>query len=607
MMHFVRPVGVAMAMVAIATLALPSGAADFSSLGSRRLDPVAASDCASVAANPRLRDTRTEGAAALYLLKTGGDPSAAEALLEREYAAQNMDRSSPTYGAVVNPATPQDPNDTVFAAQAWAPILLRYHHGLSDANLAALRDHAAAALVFFQYHPVRVDYTNIHLLTTAEEIVFADIFGDSTAMRRGMAGMTGWLAAVRQTGIREFESPTYATVNLDALYEGEMYASQPSQRALFAEGLDYIWRELAANLFVPKMRIAGAQSRSYDPLHGADEPMNVKLNYAGFDAPIRDAGQLRCLDMFSLLQDDSSYALPADARAFATQTPRIVEQRWSADPQATKYTYVTSDYAIGSANEDYDPTDRVAAIDFAGGAATLPSVRLIGDVTGYWFGPTPTVQRDGGRTWNHAPTRPSIVQRRNVMLILSDMDGGVPDEGAPLSVGVVIPALADGVEIGGVPLDASHPFDKRVGDRETVTVRVGSSVAAARIAYADHAASTDASIHLAATQASLAKGVARLSATLANATPSGSRDLRSIVLMGVDSGNDAAKIGSQIERARVEQSQNGSLWTVTARIGDHVLSSTYDLTAHKSVRRTIDGAVVSVTNPLSVDGQPVSP
>jgi len=590
-----------------ATLALPSVAADFSSLGSRRLDPVAGTACTSIAPNPRLRDTRIEGAAALYLLKTGGDPAVAETLLEREYAAQDMDRSSTRYGAVVNPATPTDPNDTVFAAQAWAPILLRYHTGLSNANLATLREHVAAALVYFQSHPVSVDYTNIHLLTAAEEIVFADIFGDATAMRRGVAGMTQWLAAVKQNGIREFESPTYATVNLDALYEGEMYASQPAQRALFAHGLDYIWRELAANLFVPKMRIAGAQSRSYDPLHGADEPMNVKLNYAGFDAPIRDAGQLRCLDMFSLLQDDSSYTIPADARPIADQSPRIVEQRWSADPQATKYTFVTSDYAIGSSNEDYDPTDRVAAIDVAGGAPTLPSIRLIGDVTGYWYGPTPTMQRDGGRTWNHAPTRPSIVQRRNLMLILTDMDGGVADEGAPLRLGVIIPALPSGIEIGRTSIDAAKPFDKIGETRDAVTVRVGTTIAAARIAYAERAPGTTSSIRLGATQASIAKGVARLSVTLANSTPVAARDLRGIVLLGVDSGADAATIGSRIEHADIAQSQSGSLWTVTARVGDHTLSSTYDISTHKSVHRSVDGATVDVTDPLSVDGRAISP
>ena len=488
-----------------------SDAAQFTSLGSRRLDPIAGSACTSAAANPTAqRDTRTEGAAALYLLQTGGDAATAEQLLEREFAAQNMDRSSPRYGAVVNPATPTDPNDTVFAAQAWAPIILRYHARLSPSALAALRDHAAAALVYFQYHPVSVAYTNIHLLTSAEEVVFAGIFGDATAARRGVAGMTQWIAAVRQDGIHEFESPTYATVNMDALYEGEMYAAQPSERALFAQALTYVWREVSANLFVPKLRIAGAQSRSYDPLHGADDPMNVKLTYAGFDAPIRDPSRLQCLDIFSLLQDDSTYEFPPDARTLANTTPRVVEQRWAADPSATKYTYVTSDYAIGSSNEDYDQTDRVAAIDFAGGSATLPTMRLIGDDTGYWFGPTPTVQRDGGRTWNHALTRPSIVQRENVMLILTDLDGGVADEGAPLSVGVIVPALASGIAIGNRAVDASQPFERRVEPNETVTVHVGGSVAAARIAFAQHAPGTDESVRLAATSASIAKGVARL-------------------------------------------------------------------------------------------------
>jgi hypothetical protein len=605
--RWLRPVAVLTLFAIAEALGSSAYAAGQDSLGARRLDPVVGPSCTANAASSATRDTRTEGAAALYLLRTNGDTGLAEQLLQREFAAQNMDRSSPKFGAVVNPATPTDPNDTVFAAQAWGPILLQYRDRLSPSTLAMLRDHAAAALVYLQYHPVSVDYTNIHLLTASEEVIFAGIFGDATAARRGMAGLTQWLTAVRANGIHEFESPTYATVNMDALYEGASYAADPGQRALFARALDYVWRELAANLFLPKMRIAGAQSRSYDPLHGADEPMNVKLNFAGYDAPIRDASQLRCLDMYSFLQDDSSYAMPADARTLSSYVPRVVEQRWAADPNATKYTYITADYAIGSSNEDYDGSDRVASIDFAGGAPTLPSMRLIGDVTGYWFGPTPKVQRDGGRVWNHAPTRPSIVQRENIMLILTDMDAGVPDEGAPLSVGVIVPALANGVAIGDVAVDASQPFEKTISANDVVTVRVGSSTAATRIAYAEHAPGTPAAIRLGANAASIAKGVARVYATLSTSTPVASRDLRGIVLMGVDSGAGAATIGERLRHATIDQSTNGSLWTVTARVDGHELSSTYDMTTHKSVRRSIDGAPVVVPNPLAVNGQTITP
>jgi hypothetical protein len=173
------------AILALAAISSAYGrsayAAEQGSLGSRRLDPVVGPSCMADAANSATRDTRAEGAAALYLLRTNGDAGLAEQLLEREFAAQNMDRSSPRFGAVVNPATPNDPNDTVFAAQAWAPILLQYHDRLPPSTLAMLRDHAAAALVYFQYHPVSVDYTNIHLLTASEEVIFAGIFGDATA------------------------------------------------------------------------------------------------------------------------------------------------------------------------------------------------------------------------------------------------------------------------------------------------------------------------------------------------------------------------------------------------------------------------------------------
>ena len=77
--------------------------------------------------------------------------------------------------------------------------------------------------------------------------------------------------------------------------------------------------------------------------------------------------------------------------------------------------------------------------------------------------------------------------------------------------------------------------------------------------------------------------------------------------MGVDSGSGAATIGERLQRATIEQSTNGSLWTVTAHVDGHELSSTYDLSTHKSVRRTVDGAPVVVPNPLIVNGQTIAP
>jgi hypothetical protein len=114
-------------------------------------------------------------------------------------------------------------------------------------------------------------------------------------------------------------------------------------------------------------------------------------------------------------------------------------------------------------------------------------------------------------------------------------------------------------------------------------------------------------LHFEATTQSLAKGVVRLFATQSNHTPVAERNLRGIVLLGVDSGDGGATIGPRIASAQIDEHTSGSIWTVTAHVGQHKLSVEYDLVAHKSIRRTIDGQAVSVTSPLNINGRPIVP
>ena len=571
---------------------------------SRRLDTYVAKDCSSAESDG---DTRALGAAAIYQLAFHDDADAAERLLAKQARGQILDQSSPRYGAIVDPRNPTDPNDTVFGAQPWAPILLRYANRLSPGALRALRQHASAALAYFQKHPVSVSYTNIHLLTSSEEVLLGDVFSDATAQRRGMAGLTQWIAAVRKDGIHEFESPTYFTVDIDALHEGAIFATDAEQRAQFAKALDYLWKEIAANLFVPKARIVGGESRSYDMLYGSDAPMEVKLRYAGFDAEVHDPAGLRCLDTFSVLQDAGSYAVSDGIRALASHAPRVVEQRWADDPAATKYGYVTDAYAIGSSNEDYNQTDRIASIDFAARDRRLVPIRVLADKTGFWYGPTRGTQRDGEARWNHVLTRPATVQFKNWLVVLTDLDGGAPADGGPLTLDLLLPAANDGISVSGKSATIDAATSRRLATGDVVAVKEGSSIAVARIARADASSGGAAPLSLDTTDAAAAVGALRISADEAPTLPSAARDLRSIVLLGVDSGTNAATIAATFANARVTSSDAGTLWNVDVAIGSHRLDVTYDLATHKSVRRSIDGVPVVVSHPFSIDGSPIEP
>ncbi len=592
-------------IVIMTVVAIATGFTDRVALGqvqlarseaSQRLDDYVGAGCRD-AATP---DTRTQGAAALYHIAYDHDYAAAASSLQREMAAQDLDPSSQAYGGVINPATPSDANDTVFAAQAWGPILLRYSDVLPKATVGALRSHAAAALLYFQHHPTSVDYTNITLLTASEDVLLGDALNDDDAQRRGLANLAQWVAAVRDNGIHEFESPTYFAVDIDALEEGATFGSQ-GQREPFAAALRYVWREIGANLFLPRGRIAGAQSRSYDVLYGSDAPIEMKLWYEAIGNGVHDSAALRCLDVYSVLHDGAT-SHHNDVMTEASAVPRIVEQRWSADAQATKYTYVTDGYAIGSSNEDYDQTDRVAQIDLRAGPARIVPIRMLADKTGYWFSPTPNTQSDGERRWDHVLTRPASVQFENLMLVINDIDGSAAADGGPLTLNILFPATGDGLLVGGVRVHPSteKPIAIRKGD--AVGIRVGDTTAAARIVYADRAATGDAPLSLETTEKALRAGVVRLEALQAPFLPSGKPDLRSVVLLAAQSGRAGRSIIDKLQQARVTSHDSDGVWHVQASLDGHSLEIDYDLTTHRSIHRECDGKAVFVRAPFSVNG-----
>jgi hypothetical protein len=189
---------------------------------------------------------------------------------------------------------------------------------------------------------------------------------------------------------------------------------------------------------------------------------------------------------------------------------------------------------------------------------------------------------------------------------MTDLDGAAPADGGPLSLDVIVPAKEDAIAVDGKPIALTPALDRNLGTSDVVTVQVGSTVAAVRIAYADFAPGGPQRAALSTDAPALAKGVARLVLEQASTTPSASRDLCAILLFGVDSGEAGTRIGKALAEATVVSQRSGNLWEVTAKVGNHTLTAAYDLTTHKSVQRAVDGRPVYVPFPLIVNGSGVA-
>jgi hypothetical protein len=107
-------------------------------------------------------------------------------------------------------------------------------------------------------------YTNIYLLDVHNRILGGELIGHDAVVTAGVERFRAWSKRTREVGApHEFNSPTYAAVQLNCLADIGSRARDADVRALAVEMEELVWRHIAAYWHAPTMQLGGPHSRAY--------------------------------------------------------------------------------------------------------------------------------------------------------------------------------------------------------------------------------------------------------------------------------------------------------------------------------------------------------
>lgn len=157
-----------------------------------------------------------------------------------------------------------DLNAVQFALEQLVPFVLDYGDRISvDLRaelLAAIRDGAAEIARL----NVAVWYTNITLLDILNTVLAGQALHDPALLARGRHRIDEWIAFTNRSGaVPEYNSPTYAAVDLAALAELAERTTDEIVRVKAQVMEERLWIHTALHYHHPTAQLAGPHSRAY--------------------------------------------------------------------------------------------------------------------------------------------------------------------------------------------------------------------------------------------------------------------------------------------------------------------------------------------------------
>jgi hypothetical protein len=562
----------------------------------------------SAAATTPQVDTRdlANGALATYL--TGGNPAQAENFLRMEFAQQNMDATSSSYGMVpwrLNDASINDDNAIEFGTEAIGPILLHYGSSISSSLRSFLIPHIQAAFVALKNHDVPVSYTNIFLMNTTNAILMAEAIGDATEAELGYAQLDQWIAYTKLNGVHEYDSPTYYEVDLTSLYMGYLYAAHAETRAEYKQILDLFWSDIAVNFFPGSQRLSGAHSRDYDFLFSTGD-----LDVCTYLEGLKSSESTSDLSVaMSYLAENgmnpNGYHPDASIMALAQIPTRIIRQTWNPAPNNDRYSYMTPDFVMGSATQNYDAQDKLVSIDLAS-PLNLPDITIVPDTFDAPYGIIKVVQSNGEDKQVHASLNPTIVQDHGSMLVLLDLDPNGQGSIGSFATNVILPSQAAEVTLDGKTVSTAAVFQTPAAVGSVVGLKAGNSAVAVRLFRADGAGGQQPNVVLKMDATGAKYNAARFVvyhySGAAETLPDKHVRVGLLLFVGaVSSDADFTALVDAAKQAPIQDDGGTTNWNVSATVGGTTLAAGRNLSKRTIMYRTVNGQAVTAEH-LSVNG-----
>jgi hypothetical protein len=391
---------------------------------------------------------------------------------------QDNKSTDSTYGVfrfhVDDSPNPQD-NSTEFALEPVGWMLARGM--VPAATLSTLSGQIRAGLDAMDAHETCTNYTNICLLQQGIRLSIGAAFAassDSTLAADGRSRIAkakselgSWGSTVKSGGIREFDSPTYGEIQLQALllaHQGAVLARDGGAQAMVDGALDYVWSDFAANVVPSRGALAPPYSRTYD--FGGGQGV---LGYGLWLEGLIPTQPLVTTDMqeaaWLTTTATNGYRPPSGALCWAAQPTRTVvsEFQQSGQTHLSRQVYVTADFSLGATTGDFPVGSNIDDDLLVGGSlVSTPTTPLLSVLPDWLDAPLGAVNAGNFNKVTHLELDPVSVQKDGAVLVLARIPAADPHYTSTsggsvslvnLTTNLIVPAMVDAVLVDGTKID----------------------------------------------------------------------------------------------------------------------------------------------------------
>jgi hypothetical protein len=297
------------------------------------------------------------------LRKSEGDSALAEEIISRALDLQELREDDPHYGNFRwfhEDEAVTDLNACQFIVEALVHLLLRAGDRLSDQAKESVFGAIKLALCEAERLDVHWTYTNIFLLDVQNSILGGTLLGDANIRSRGERRLREWAQRTKDAGApHEFNSPTYAAVQINALAAIANFAQDESISDLALEMERLIWRHVVRYWHAPTMQLGGPHSRAYRrDVTGASGFLKVVLyKLLGDPRLLANTPYYSGPDTEGEVQVAlTDYHCPEDAeRMFRDPETRDISE--PVGPDVTLTAHITPEFALGTMSRPYGVGD----------------------------------------------------------------------------------------------------------------------------------------------------------------------------------------------------------------------------------------------------------
>ncbi|MCL6540419.1 MAG: hypothetical protein K6T87_07515 [Roseiflexus sp.] len=306
----------------------------------------------------------------------------AERILRRALQAQERNPANPHYGGfkwMDEDRSVTDLNAVQFVLEQVLPFLIDYGDRISPAIRAELLEAVRLGAEEIARLNVAVWYTNITLLDILNTVLAGQVLGDERLHWRGRQRLDEWIAYTNRSGaVPEYNSPTYAAVDLAALAEVSHRAIDPTVRIKAQVMEERLWIHTALHYHHPTAQLAGPHSRAYhnDVTGGICMIKRALFRILGDERLLRRSTYApHRQDEGSVVAGRCPYHLPRYLVRLLQEKPErfSVAETAVVDMGIDLMTFMTPTYALGTASVGHHPQNDRLILYYR-----VPEPRLVG-------------------------------------------------------------------------------------------------------------------------------------------------------------------------------------------------------------------------------------